>query len=393
MKFRLATMACAVGALLATMPAAQGNDLKIGFITTQDHPIGRQQLNGWQLGLKAEGWTKDDDALGGVSTRIVYGDDQNKADVGRRVVDRMLQNDDVDIVAGIIWSNVMMAAQLPVVRDERILLSTNAGPSPLAGAQCSPFDVSTSWQNDQPAEATGRLMSEDGVKTAFVLAPNYQAGKDSAAGMERGFDGKVIGQSFFRLGQTDFQAELTRVRAANPEAVYIFAPGPMGIGFLKQWAASGLKDKVRLYTAFSVDWLTLGAIGGEAVGSAHSMYWNVDLDNEANAKFVKDYVAEFDSMPAHFAAQAYDAPRLIAAGLKEVGGNVKDRRALVKAMRSVDYGSVRGKYEYNVNGFPIQNFYRREVVMEDGRPKIATRGIVFENHKDSYWEQCPEGSR
>lgn len=391
----LTAIGCGVAMAWAWADAAPvaADELRIGFLTTQDLPMGRQQLNGWQLGLKVEGWSEDGDTLGGVATRIVYGDDQNKADVGRRVVDRMLQNDNVDVVAGILWSHVLMAIQMPVVREERILLSTNAGASPMFGAQCSPFFIATSWNNDQPAEATGRLMSEDGARTVFAVAPNYQAGRDSIAGMERGFDGKVVGQSLFRLGQTDFQAELTRVRAASPDAVFVFAPGPMGIGFLKQWAAAGLKDKVRLYTVFSVDWMTLPAIGNEAVGSRHSMYWNVDLDNEANGEFVKAYRAAYGSMPSHFAAQAYDGPRLLAAALRETGGDFKDRRALMKAMRNVDYGSIRGRYEYNVNGGPIQNFYSREVTLVDGEPRIVTRGIVLENHKDFYWGQCPEENR
>lgn len=383
----------AAGAMAAAHTAT-AQELKIGFISTFNHPLGKLMINGFKLGLKSEGWTKEGDRLGGVPTVVVYGDDQQKADIGRGVAEKMLQSDKVDIVAGIVWSNVLMAVQRPVVAARRILLVTNAGASPMFGRLCSPYFITTSWNGDQTAEATGKLMTDDKVATVYTLAPNYQAGKDVVAGMRRTFrGGKVVGQTLFKLGQRDFQAEIIRIRASRATAVFIFAPGPMGIGFLKQWAASGLQGKVRLYTVFIVDWMTLPVIGTQAVGSAHSMYWNTDLDNAANRAFVRDYVAAYGAMPAHYAAQAYDAPRLLAAALRATGGKFQDRLALMKAMRTAGYASVRGPYRYNVNGAPIQNFYRRDVVLKDGKPTIATNGIVLKDVVDSYWKWCPTGKR
>ena len=242
-------------------------------------------------------------------------------------------------------------------------------------------------------------MRDEGIKSVFLLAPNYQAGKDIVNGFRRTFEPgkggrKISGQILFKLGAKDFQAEITRIRAAQPEAVFIFAPGPMGIAFFKQWSASGLADKVKLYSVFVVDSISLPVIGKQAVGTYHVMYWGVDLPNEANKKFVRDYVAAYGSLPAHYAAQAYDAPRLLAAALRKTGGQYKDHLKLAQAMRRVEYASVRGPYKYNVNGAPIQNFYKREVIVDaSGTPKIVTRGVVLKEHKDSYWQQCPKSRR
>jgi branched-chain amino acid transport system substrate-binding protein len=258
------------------------------------------------------------------------------------------------------------------------------------GKRCNKYFITTSWNNDQNAESLGKLVTEQGVKNAYLMAPNYQAGKDNMNGVRRAFKGKIIGQSLFKIGARDYQAEITKVRASGAESVIIFAPGPMGIAFLKQWAASGLGKTVKLYTIFTVDWLSLPIIGKEAVGTFHTNYWNVDLDNDANKKMVKDYVAKYGKNPSHFVAQAYDGATLLAYALKANGGKFGDKLKLMKAMRTVAYPSVRGPYKYNVNGAPIQNFYRREVVLQDGKPFIKTTGIVYKDYKDSYYNQCPK---
>ncbi len=394
--------AAAAVATTFAVPSAQAEvkQLTIGFISTLSGGaaiIGKHQVNGFKLGLEHQGWMKDGDKLGGVPTKVMYGDDQFKPDVGRRVVDKWIKSDRVDIVAGNIWSHVLMAMSRPVLRAKRILLSTNAGASPLAGKNCSPYFISTSWQNDQTPEAMGQLMSNEGLKSVYLMAPNYQAGKDMLSGFRRYYKGgKVAGQSLFKVGETDYQADISKVKAAKPQAVFIFAPGGMGIAFMKQWAASGAGKDIKLYTLFTVDWLTLPAIKDAALGTFHTAYWAPDSTNPTNQKFVKDYVAQFGHMPSYFASQAYDAPGLIAAGLKKVGKTLTnaDMLPLAKAMRRVEYASVRGPYKYNVNGMPIQNFYKRAVVAgPDGKPTIKTVGTVFTNHKDSYWTKCPKSRR
>ena len=396
MKRTLLAATAAVSILAA--PSANAEELRIGFINTLTGGaavIGKHQVNGWNLGLEHQGWTKNGDKLGGVPTRIWIKDDQRKPDVGVRAAQDFMRSNKVHIIAGIIWSNILMAVQRPVTRSKVILMSTNAGAAPMAGRTCSKYFISTSWNNDQTPEAMGQLMREEGLKSVFLLSPNYQAGKDMLSGFKRFYrGGKVVGQILFKLGQRDYQADLSKIRAAKPEALFVFAPGGMGIAFMKQWAASGLGKEVKLYTVFTVDNLTLRPIGAAAVGSFHTNYWDPDSKNAANQKFIKAYLAKYKSMPSHFAAQSYDAPALIASGVKAVRGKVSNTLALMKAMRKADYASIRGPYKYNWNGIPIQNFYHREVITgSDGKPAIVTRGVVFANHKDAYYKKCKPANR
>ena len=383
---------CVAATVFAIAPA-HAEDLTIGYISTLSGPgavLGVNQVNGFKLGLEHHGWKKNGDKLAGVPTKVVIGDSQAKVDVGLRLARKMMFSDNAQIVAGIIWSNLLMAIQRPVIRAGRILISTNAGAGPMAGRRCNKMFLSTSFQNDEAAEAMGVLMNKDAIKRVFVMAPNYQAGKDYIAGFEKTFKGKTIGKILFKLNQTDYLAELGRVRAANPDAVFIFAPGGMGISFMKQWFAAGMQKTVKLYTVYVVDTATLKAIGKAAVGTYHTSFWHPGLDNPRNEKFVKDYVARHKTLPAAWAANGYDVVTLIADGLKAVDGKLDDLPKLAAAMRKGGLRSVRGDLKYNVNGFLVQPYYRREVVLNDqGVPTIkGSEQVMF--RKDSYWEKCPK---
>jgi branched-chain amino acid transport system substrate-binding protein len=385
-------------AVLAFAAPAAAQELRIGFLNTYTGGgalLGKHQDNGWKLGLADEGWTKDGDKLGGVVTKIFYGDDQQKTDAGLKEAEKFLKQDKVQIIAGIIWSNVLMAIAKPTFDAKVILLTTNAGASPVAGAACNPLFLSSSWNNDQAPEALGKRMSDDKIASIYMIAPNYQAGKDMITGVQRTLKGpKVIGQDLVKLGESDFQANISKIRAEKPAAVFAFMPGAMSPAFFKQWQASGIGKDIRLYTVFSVDNATLPAIGDAAIGSYHASYWSHDLKFPENEKFVKAYTAKYNHLPAEFAAQAYDAARQIAAAVKAINGKVDDSMALAKALRHTKYPSTRGPFEYNVNGIPIQNFYLREVVKgADGKATIVSKGAILEKHKDAYWEQCPANMR
>jgi len=385
-------LAAAASVLIAGSASAE--ELRIGYMNSMNHPLGKDQVAGWKLALASLGWKKDGDLLAGVPTKITYCDDQRKPDVGVTCAKRFVEQDKVHIVAGITWSNILNAVRNPVVRNKVILMSTNAGSSRLAGRACSKYFISTSWQNDNTPEAMGQLMREEKLNDVFLMSANYQAGKDMMAGFRRYYKGRIKGQLLYKLGNRDFQSELTRVRAAQPSAVFIFAPGPMGIAFMKQWAASGLGKKVKLYTVFTVDNLMLKPIGKNAIGSFHTSYWDPDSKIPANVKFINDFKAAYGRLPSHFAAQGYDAPLLIASAVKATGGKVNNTLALKKAMLKANYNSVRGKYRYNVNGMPIQNFYKREVIAgPDGKPIIQTTGVVFTNHADAYAKRCKRSER
>lgn len=395
---RITMLAAAALALALPATASAETELRLGFVTTLTGGgafLGNQQANGWKLALEHEGWTKDGDKLAGVPTKVFYGDDQQDTDTGLNAVRKMIGSDKVHVVAGIVWSNVLMAAKTPVIDAKRILMSTNAGASPMAGSQCSPYFISTSWNNDQQGESSGALVEKEGVKSVYLLSPNYQAGKDMLAGFRRYYKGKVIDQLLYKLGATDFQAEISKVRAAKPDGVFIFAPGAMGIAFMKQWDASGAGKEIKLYTLAVVDNVTLKAVGNTAVGTFHAMFWDPNGQFPGNQKFVKGYIAKYGHYPSYFAAQAYDGPRLLAAALREMGGKFdeNDLLTLAKKMRRANFESVRGPFKYNVNGIPIQDWYKLEVLPDKDGPTIKATDIVFKAHLDSYWKECPEAMR
>ena len=379
-------IACA--ASFAALPAAaQDNKLRLGFITTQSGPqaiLGKHHKDGWDLAVEMLG-----NKVGGLETENLSGDDQAKPDVGVQVAERMVKRDRVNFVAGVIWSNVLLAVQ-PVVTDANVfMLSTNAGASPLAGKQCNKDFFTSSWQNDQTPEAMGKLMQDDGVKNVYELSPNYQAGKDMLTGFERYYKGGIKGQILFKLTQQDFQAELSQIRAARPDAVFAFVPGAWGISLFKQFDAAGLRQNMKLYTAFSLDETTLGAIGEAAVGTYVTGFWSHDLDYPQNKKFVEAFKKKFNYDPSLFAAQSFDGVYLIDSAVKAVKGDLKNRDAMRKALEKADFPSVRGKFAFNTNHFPIQNFYKMEVVKDAaGKPVIKNRGVVFRDHKDAYAKEC-----
>ena len=376
-------------ALLAAAPApASAAEVRIGFLNVFSGGlsiVGRHARDAFELALDHLGRK-----LGGNDVRVIYGDTQRKPDVARQLVDKMLKRDRVHFVVGVTLSNVLAAVQKPVVRSRTILVTTNAGWSGMAGKHCSAYFFSTSWNNDQTPEAMGQLMNSEEIENVFLISANYQAGKDMLTGFERFYKRKVAGRILYRLGQRDYQAEISQIRAVGPSALFGFVPGPMGVAFVKQYRAAGLDKQVPLYLVFTVDYLSLPGHGKAAIGTFHTNYWDVSSDRPDNQRFIKDYMKKYDYHPSNFSAQPYDAPFLIDAGLKAVGGDPEDTKGMIRAMEKVAYLPSRGKFRYNRNHIPIQNFYKREVVADaDGNPKIVTRGVVLEDHADAYADQCP----
>ena len=370
-------------------PATAAESVKIGFIATFSGPaglLGQHAYDGFMLGVEHAGGK-----LGGLATEIVKEDDQLKPDVGLQVAKKLLEKDRVDFVVGTIFSNVMMAIYKPVVDSKTFLISPNAGPSPIAGAQCSPWFFSSSWQNDGAHEAMGQHVQDKGYKRLYLMAPNYQAGKDALAGFRRFYKGEVINEVYTQINQPDYSAELAQLRAARPDALYTFHPGGMGVNFVKQYAQAGLMKEVPLFSAFTVEETTLKALGDAAVGAYGTAFWNPDLDNPVSKRFVADFEKKYAYTPSLFAAQGYDAALLIDNGLRAVKGKVEDKEGLRAAFRKPTFQSVRGgTIRYNTNHFPIQNFYLYQVAKDaSGRIKLEGRGTVFTNHSDVYAKDCP----
>ncbi len=380
-------LAAAAALALAASPAMAQQKVKIGFITTLSGPqgvIGEYMKNSVELALDHLGRK-----VGGLETEIIYGDDQTKPDVGVQLAEEMLKKHQVDFVSGIIWSNVMLAVVPVVTGAGKIMVGTNAGASPLAGSQCNELYFSTSWNNDQTPEAMGKFMQDSGVNDVYVLAPNYQAGKDMVAGFKRYYKGRIVEETFTKLGQQDYQAEITQLRSKNPKAVFAFYPGGMGIQFLKQYDQAGLRGQLPLYSVYTVDEISLLAVKEAALGNYETRFWSPDLKNPANEKYVTDYRKKYGKLPVFYGAQSYDGIMLIDSAVKATKGNLKDTRALVMAMRKANFASIRGPFTYNVNHHPIQNFYLLKAEKApSGDIEMRIQKTIFEKHKDAYSQDC-----
>jgi branched-chain amino acid transport system substrate-binding protein len=385
--FRSTALAAFAALATACAPAMAQQKLKIGFITTMSGPqgiIGKHMKDSVELAIEHLGHK-----VGGLPVEVVYGDDQTKPDVGVQIANEMLKKDQVDIVSGVIWSNVMMAVAPVVNGAGKIMVGANAGASPLAGNQCNRLYFSASWNNDQSPEALGKYLQEKGIQDLYVMAPNYQAGKDMVAGLKRYYKGKIVDEVYTKLGQQDYQAEITQLRSKNPKAVFVFYPGGMGIQFVRQYVQAGLRDQIPLYSVFTVDETTLPALKDAAVGQYEARFWSPDLKVPASQKYVADFRKKYGYTPSFYGAQSYDAILLIDSAVKAVKGNVKNVDGMVAAMEKANYDSIRGKFQFNVNHHPIQDFYLLKAVK--GGPdgvEMQIQQKAFEKHKDAYWQQC-----
>lgn len=377
-----------------TASIGYADSVKIGFVTTLTTPagvIGEDMKKAASLAV---------DHLGGKMANkeieIIFEDDGFRPEIGKQKTDKLIKKDDVDFVAGYIWSHVLLASRKTVLDAGKFLISANAGPSQLAGKSCHPNFFSTSWQNDQTPMAMGEVLNQQGIKSIYAMAPNYAAGKNMVAGVDRTFRGEIVGRDMTKWGkdkQLDFSAELAKAKASGAEALFIFYPGSAGGAFLKQYQQAGLQNTLPLYTVFTVDSISLPKLQSagmkSVLGSKSTMFWAPDLDNKANRKFVSDFRKRYGNYPSFYAAQSYDSIMLIDSAVRATGGDLDDQNAIRAALEKADYASVRGKYRYGKNHMPIQNFYLREVVEDaDGNWTTKIVGRVYKNHQDPYAEQC-----
>ncbi|MBL8532743.1 MAG: ABC transporter substrate-binding protein [Betaproteobacteria bacterium] len=386
MTMKRSIAAAVLAGIAAHAPAA--DQIKIGFMSTLSGPsaaLGIDIRDAFNLALKANGGK-----LGGLPAEVIVADDQMNPDTGKQLATRLLKKDRVDVVTGIVFTNVMLAVNPAVMENQTFMVSANAGPGALSGEGCNPYFYAASWQNDGYHEAAGQFATSKGYKSVVLLAPNYPAGKDALTGFKRLFKGQVIDEIYTKLGQLDFAAELAQVRAAKPEAVYIFQPGGMGINFIKQWVAAGLNKQMVLVTpGFSADEDVIKAVGDPMLGMYNTAHWAHDLGNAENRKFVADFQKEYGRTPTVYAAQGYDTARMLDAAVRDAKGKIEDKAAFGKALAAANFKSVRGEFKFNVNHFPIQNYYLRQIWKDpSGRITNKLVSTVLTNHPDAYAPAC-----
>lgn len=377
------TLAC----LALSLPAAAADKVKVAFVSTLSGPqalLGKHQQDGFMLAIK-----ELNGKLGGLPAEITQNDDQFKPDVARQLADKIVKKDQADFVTGLLFSNVLLAMYNPIVDSKTILISSNAGASQVAGKMCSPYFFTSAWQTDQAPAAVSQYVQKTGAKRVFIIASNYQAGQDAANGFKRQFKGQIVQEIFPPLSQPDFSAEISQIAASKPDAVFAFIAGSPAINFVKQYAASGLKKDIPLFSAFTVYGPYLETIGEAAIGARSAAFWTPDTDNPASKRFVEAFRKEYGYVPSNISAQAYESAKLIDAAVAQVKGKVEDRQALVKALEEAKYESIRGPFKYGKNHFPIQNFYATEVTRAaDGKLIESNRGLLVKDDVDPYAQEC-----
>ena len=373
----------ALAALLGTAAAAQA--ATIGLMAPLSGPqaaVGQDQADGFLLAVEILGGK-----LGGQPVTVLREDDQLKPEIGQQIVRKFIDKDKVDAIVGLSFSNVLMGSLPRLAESGTVAIATNAGPSPIAGAQCKPNIFSTAWQNDGAAEAMGKFAQDKGLQKVYVMAPNYQAGKDMVAGFKRYFKGTVVDEVYTQVNQPDYSAELAQLQAAKPDAVFAFYPGGMGVNFVKQMNQAGLLPKLPLYSVFTVDGTTLPSLRDAAAGTVSGAMWDAALDSPENRKFVAAFEAKYKRTPSAYAATAFDAANLLDIALRKAGGDPKKLAAAVKAAGS-ELKSVRGPFRFGNNNMPVQNYYAFEAVKNGGKLLVKQVGTPLKEHVDTYHAQC-----
>jgi branched-chain amino acid transport system substrate-binding protein len=373
------------GSFLAGAAQAQ-EPLKIGYVNTFSGPIGpmgQDMYDAFMLAVEQSGGK-----LGGVPVEIIKHDDQFKPEVATQIVQKLIEKDKVQIITGLGGSNVLMAVARPIAEKEVFLIGANAGPSPLAGAQCSPYRYIVSWQNDSWAEAAGKYAADQGYKRMVLVATNYQAGKDAIAGFKRYYKGTVIDEIYPGVTQPDFSAELTQIAAAKPDAVFAFVPTG-AVNFIRQYQQAGLTKSVPLVTVGMADGISLPALKDSALGIHSVHFWAPDVDNAVSRYFVETFEKKYGRIPSNNAAQSYDSALLLDAAIGKVKGNVADKKAFMAALKQGSTKSVRGTLRFDNNNFPINDWYAFNVVKDtQGRVNLKTVATPLKNHQDAYHTQC-----
>jgi branched-chain amino acid transport system substrate-binding protein len=390
---RKLTILVAAG-FLAVSPALAADTVKIGYVTTITTPagvIGKDVIDAVNLALK-----DIDGKMAGLPVELFMEDDGFKPAIGKQKTDKLVKQDKVDFVAGYLWSHVLLASRKSALDAGKFLISANAGPSQIAGKLCHKNFFSTSWQNDQTPMAMGEVLNQKGVKSLYVMAPNYAAGKNMVAGVERTFKGKIVGKDLTKWGkdaQLDFSAELAKAKASGAEGIFIFYPGKAGGAFIKQYEQAGLRGKIPLYSVFTVDSIALPKLQKAkmdgVMGSVMTQFWAPDLDTPQNKKFVSGFKKAYGRYPSFYAAQAYDSIYLIKSAVEAVSGDLTNMDGMRAAMVAATFPSVRGEFTYGNNHFPIQSFYSREVVEDPhGVWTTAIRKVILKDHQDPYAKDC-----
>ncbi|MCW5236671.1 ABC transporter substrate-binding protein [Verminephrobacter eiseniae] len=375
-------------ALLCCSSVFAADKIKIGFISSlsgSGGALGVDIRDGFQLAL-----TNGNNKLGGLPVELSVLDDQMNPDIGRQASERLIKRDRVDVMTGMVFSNVLLPLLPAILESDTVYISTNTGPADYAGEKCNENFFVISWQNEDLPGAMGKYVTQQNERNVFLIGANYPGGRESIAGFKRHYKGKIADEVYVKLGQLDFSAELAQARVSKADSVFFFLPGAMGSAFLKQMDSGGLNKTMRIYApGFSGDQDSIKAVGEPMLGMYNASQWASDLDNAENAKFVRDFEKQYGRIPTMYAAQGYDAALLLDGAVRDVKGHIEDKSAFRKALRAANFKSVRGDFKFNRNHYPIHNIHMR-VVERDKQGRISNRtvGMIAKDYSDPYAASC-----
>jgi branched-chain amino acid transport system substrate-binding protein len=377
-----------LGAAAALAVLSANAQVKIGFSGALSGPVaavGQDQYDGFMLGIESVG-----NKLGGQAVTVLREDDQLKPELGNQIARKFIDRDKVDVIVGLGFSNVMMASLPRIIETGTIAISTNAGPSPIAGKGCLPHIFTMAWQNDGAAEAMGKYAQDSGFKRVYLMAPNYQAGKDFISGFKRFYKGPVADEVYTQVNQPDYSAEIAQLQASGADAVFVFYPGGMGVNFVKQFSQAGLSKRIPMLSAFTVDGTTMPSLGDAAVGAIYGAMWDLPVKAPGNAEFVASFTKKFGRVPSHYAAVGFDTAKLLDIAVGKVKGNTTDKVALAAAIKAAgsELKSVRGPFSFNSNNMPLQNYYAFQTVKEGSQITVKQLSTPLSIHPDVYASEC-----
>ncbi|MFW8635998.1 ABC transporter substrate-binding protein [Cribrihabitans pelagius] len=324
------------------VPATAGENVKVGLLLPFSGvyaALGNDIEAGFSLALEQFG----DEA--GASFEVVREDTEVKPPVALGKAKKLILQDKVDVMAGIVSSGVLGAVRDMVHGAGVPLIVANAGNDEATGANCSPFITRMSFSNGQVNRPMGQWMHDQGIRKVYTLAPDYAAGRQMIGGFVETFTaagGEIVGQEFTPFQKTqDFGPYLAQAKASGAEAVFVFYAGGEAISFVKQYDSFGLKADLPLYgSGFLTSPLYVNAEGPAAEGVITALHYVPTIENAANAAFVEAFTARTGRVPSEYAVHGYDAGRALIEAVKTGAGGRAD---LANALRQVSFDGPRGK--------------------------------------------------
>lgn len=364
-------------------------DVKVGFTAPLSGPagaIGQDQYDGFMLAIE-----RLQGRFGGQRAVVVKEDDQLKPEVGLQAARKLIEKDKVDVLVGLGYTNVFMAMAPLVAQTGVVAIGTTAGPQAIAGAGCKANIFAMTGQNDGPSEALGMYAQQKRYGKTYLLAPNYQAGKEMLAAFKRHYKGAVVDEVYPPLNQSDFSAEIAQIQAANPDALFIFLPGGMGINFIKQMKQAGMLGRLPVMSVFTVDGTTLPALKQQAEGVLAGAMWDAAFESTESSAFEEAFTAKYKRLPSLYAAVGYDAGNLLNVAIGKLNGNTSDKAAFASAVKAAgsEFKSVRGSFRFNNNNMPVQDYHVYQVVKSGSGVAMAQVATPVKAHPDPYHPQCP----